>query len=497
MRIFRSSLIVVAFGLLQVAVANSWVGQTGTANRDRWQEVELKRWLADHDIPYPSATSREDLEQLVRDNWQHKIAAPMSRAKDSVVDSMVDAKQWVFDTWDDTALKKFLDRHGVTAPAKKDHNALLQAAIDSYDAIATKAGETARYPGDWLYETWSDSQLKEYLDKRGYRVPQHSTRDRMIAAVRRVGFLASKKYDEKYSQAASAAKSAKDGISDAALQKWSDADLRRFFEQHGIKVPHGYSRDQIMGMVEKYRHLFTASASAAMASATSYVADMTGTAAHATGAAEAEADRKFQQASQLWSDMRLKEYLAARDVKVRARASRDELLKLVYENRDKAAHVYGSWVFDTMNMDNLKQYIASSGHQAEKQMGQTREQLLSQARAAYDKASRTSGADWSAATDYIASKARSAADLTLHGWSRRDIENYLKSFGIAVAPSLGLDDLRREAQSHARYFKYGLQTGRAESQLMATVRGMVSGVWGMLRRVAFAGRQHTEEDVGI
>lgn len=37
---------------------------------------------------------------------------------------------------------------------------MLSTARDNYQTIADKVGETAAYPGNWLYASWSDSDLK-------------------------------------------------------------------------------------------------------------------------------------------------------------------------------------------------------------------------------------------------------------------------------------------------------------------------------------------------
>ncbi|KAI5305544.1 hypothetical protein KEM56_004112 [Ascosphaera pollenicola] len=493
MKLLRRVLLISLIALFQLATAN-WVG-----SKAQDQEVDLKRWLADHDIPHPPHSNREELEQLVRDNWQHKISAPLSHAKgrvsDAIGDAIGDAKQWVFDTWDESMIKRFLDSHGVTTPKPSNRNIILQTAKDNYDTIAQKAGETARYPGDWLYAQWSDSQLKEYLDKHGYPVPQHTKRDRLIAAVRRAGFLASKKYEQKYYDASSAVVSAKESISDAALQKWSDADFRKFFEQHGIRVPSGYSREEIMGLVHKYKHLFTEQARASVSKIHGAFADQTEKASQATEAAKDEADKRFEDIIKMWSDMRLKEYLAARKVSVEAGASRDELRKKVYEYRNKAASKYGSWIFDTWNEQHLRDYLASTQQKVSESAGQTRDELVRQAQAAYDKASRTSGSEFAAATNYIASVAKSAVDVTLHGWSRTDLEDYLKSFGIIMAPSYGIEDLRKEAQKHAQYYRYGLQSpGWTWDEMWSGTEGAMGWIWSIVKRAAYAGRQQGKQD---
>lgn len=61
----------------------------------------------------------------------------------------------------------------VPQPRKRD--TLLQKLRSSYESIAKKAGETVAYPGNWLYESWSESDLKEWLDTHGFPAPQPTT----------------------------------------------------------------------------------------------------------------------------------------------------------------------------------------------------------------------------------------------------------------------------------------------------------------------------------
>jgi hypothetical protein len=142
----------------------------------------LERWLSDHDVPYPSPADRKDLENLVKDNWQSKVVDPATAAGDKASDNYGEAKTWIFDTydlpsqsvlhqltivsWTDSSLKSFLDYHGIPNPQPRNRDKLLTSARQNYDAIAKKAGEYSAYPGDWLYQQWSESDLKEFLDAR-------------------------------------------------------------------------------------------------------------------------------------------------------------------------------------------------------------------------------------------------------------------------------------------------------------------------------------------
>lgn len=65
--------------------------------------------------------------------------------------------------------------NNITVPQPRKRDTLLEKARSSYETIAQMAGETAAYPGNWLYETWSESDLKEWLDTHGIPAPQPTT----------------------------------------------------------------------------------------------------------------------------------------------------------------------------------------------------------------------------------------------------------------------------------------------------------------------------------
>jgi protoheme ferro-lyase len=192
------------------AVASSWFSN---AAYNKWHETELERWLSDHDVPYPTPADRKDLEQLVQKNWDANVVEPynkwdtakltnylkvkgvetkesaeetreslLARVKNSWYESedktqaaYANVKDWILDTWTDSQLKAFCDRHGIPVPQPRKRDTLLQKVRENYETVAQKAGEAAAYPGNWLYETWTESELKEWLDTHGFPAPQPTT----------------------------------------------------------------------------------------------------------------------------------------------------------------------------------------------------------------------------------------------------------------------------------------------------------------------------------
>jgi len=318
MRFSLLSTLVVALAA-ESAVASTWFSK---AVYNKWHQTELERWLSDHNIPYPTPADRKDLENLVKDNWQSNVVAPYQnwntqqltsylqsqgqavkkgteKNKDSLVaqvksswyetedqaeDAYSNVKDWIFDTWTDSQLKAFLDKHDIPNPNPRNRDTLLSAARANYHAVAKKAGETAAYPGDWLYSTWSDSDLKAWLDERGYPVPQTSQRDKYIAAIRRNSRSASQTLRQAQASASSSAAAAKNSLSDALLDSWSDTQIKEWCDKNGIKVPQGSTRNDLIALARKHRAQLTGDT-------------VSGSAASAYGAATSGAGNEYAQAT--------------------------------------------------------------------------------------------------------------------------------------------------------------------------------------------------------
>ena len=79
--------------------------------------------------------------------------------------------------WSESNLKAFLDKHGIPCPQPRNRDTLLAKARSSWESIRQSAKDTAAAPGNWVYDSWSDSDLKSWCDYRGVPVPQGSKRN--------------------------------------------------------------------------------------------------------------------------------------------------------------------------------------------------------------------------------------------------------------------------------------------------------------------------------
>jgi hypothetical protein len=318
---FQVKKVLIALIALDTVVASSWVGR---AIYNKWHETELERWLSDHNVPFPTPADRKDLENLVKDHWNDKVVTPYNswetpqlqkylsqkgeevksgteKSKDALLqqvktswtdteDTLSEAYtslwNWVFDTWSESQLKAFCDYHGIPAPQPRTRDSLLKTARENYQNIANKAGETAAYPGDWLFQTWSDSELKAWLDARGIPVYQGSKRNELISSVRRNSRSASNTLAAWSSSLASSAQAATQSVSDAVFDTWSDSQLKKWADERGVKVPQGSKHNELLALVRRHNALLNREA-----------AKLSSSAASAYGAATSGAGNEYARAT--------------------------------------------------------------------------------------------------------------------------------------------------------------------------------------------------------
>lgn len=288
MKLSLATLGLIAFAT-QTVVADGWFGKTGRTAYNKWHQTELERWLSDNNVPYPTPADRKDLENLMKENWDDKISKPYNswdthqlsnylsskghevkkgteKNKNSLIEQVQglwydssdkassayeNVSDWIFDSWTESQLKSFLDYHNIPNPTPRTRDSLLHTARANYQKAADKVGETAHYPGDWLYHSWSDSDLKLWADERGIPVPQPSSRDKLIASIRRNSKVAGDSANSKFAQATNSAAAAQSSLSDQLLNSWSDSQLKEWFDKNGIKVPQGSNTNELKALARK------------------------------------------------------------------------------------------------------------------------------------------------------------------------------------------------------------------------------------------------------
>lgn len=247
---------------------------------------------------------------------------------------------------------------------------------------------------DALFDAWSDSQLKDFLDRNGIPVPQGSRKNELLALAR--------KNAAKYT---------------------------------------GNEQSSV-----------SASGASAYGAATSSAANQY---AKASDDASMKAEDSFNAAIDTWSDSRLKSYLDSRGVPVPQSGKRDELLSSVRLNQHKAATGWSAWTFDTWTPENLQKYLDSQGKKAKKGAKANRDELVKQAQDSYASASKSGGSQYASVTNYLAKQTDSAKADVFDTWSDSDLKDYLDSYGVSNYQGSNTNQLRAEAKKQYNYFKYG------------------------------------------
>jgi hypothetical protein len=189
-----------------------------------------------------------------------------------------------FPSWTESQLKSFCDHHGIPNPSPRTRDSLLSVVRSNYQSAANKAGETAAYPGNWLYSQWSDSDLKTWCDERGIPGPQTGNRDSLIASIRRHSYVAAQEANKKYNSATQQASNAQESLSNQLLDSWSDSQVKEWLDKNGIPVPQGSKRNELSALARKH--------SARLAGT-----DVKNQAASAYGAATSSAGNYYAQAT--------------------------------------------------------------------------------------------------------------------------------------------------------------------------------------------------------
>ena len=367
----------------------------------------------------------------------------------------------------------------------------MKSARENYESAAKKLGEYSAYPGDWLYSTWSESDLKEFLDARGYPVPQPSSRDKLIASVRRNSRVASLNLQNAASSASASAASAQASISDQLFDAWSDSQLKEFFDKNGIKVPQGSKKNELIALARKHSASLTNTVASATDSAASAFGAATSSAgnqyAQATDDAQLKSEDAFNKAIGTWSDSRLKAYLDSRGVPVPQGGKRDELLAKVRLNKHKASTGFNAWTFDTWTAENLKAYLEAQGQKA----SGTRDQLYKSAQDNYASASGKGGSQYASVTGYLAKQTDAAKSATFDTWTDTELKKYLDSYGISNPQGSTLEQLKAEARKQSNYFKYG--TSSPSGTVFARIQNGFGWVLDQLKLGASAGQAKGQE----
>ncbi|KAK9238022.1 hypothetical protein V1525DRAFT_456181 [Lipomyces kononenkoae] len=492
----------------------------GTPEYNTWDTKQLAKWLHDNKIKYLSSSSRDDLLGLVKENWDVVTASPGPFAKwsderlvsylnkkgvevaDSVKtdhdwliskahkqwetggydteDTYTNAKDWIFDSWSESALKKFLDEHhfGSSAAATKD--ALLKKVKDNYDYIARSARKKSDDTSDWLFDAWSDSDLADWLVSHGYNVPKKRTRKDLIRLVKKYSFEAAQRATLAKDRVQTVLQNFREDMVDAAGQvkdsafdSWSDSDLKAWLDEHGVPVPQPSKRDELIALARKNKHQLKEDWEVYRKQAQESYEAAAKMAAGTKESVEKFSSDAFKQLTSTWPDFRLEEFLRSRGFIVPEKMSTKELQDLIWQNRKAPITAYDSWSFYSWSMDDLQDWLKEQGNT----VTGTRDQLADRASKYFKEIKAEGGDKYQQSVMKIREWYNSGKDMAFDKWSDSDLKAYLDSYGVPVYQGSTRNELIAAARRHTGLFRHGAHPEGWSETLGKANAYLKTGLW--------------------
>ena len=171
-----------------------------------------------------------------------------------------------------------MDEHGVPAPQTSNRDKLIatvrrnsrvaslnaqHAAKQAASSVSASADAAKETLSDKLLDSWSDSQIKEWCDRNGIKIPQGSTRNELVAIARKNSAKLASATDQAASSIGAATTSA--GNQYAKATEDTMAKASHLGNQVYSQVMHYVDEVQVaVGL--KTNHVSSASKSAAAAS---------------------------------------------------------------------------------------------------------------------------------------------------------------------------------------------------------------------------------------
>lgn len=290
--------------------SKSWYA-SNTPEYSKWDTKQLQNWLEEHKVNVPKAyyNSKEDLQNLVAENWW-SYTTWTNDQYNSAQRSLQNLKDSTFESWDESRLREFLLEQGIVEPkgprerlillAKNHYNAyknagysLSSTATDTVSSFVSASTDdvlrTFDESKDYVYSSWDDSQMKDYLVSHGIlKSDTQKTRDQYL------------KYMKEHYAA----------VADPVWEAWSDSYMRGWLVSKGlIKTDYQKNRDYLVEQMQKYYY--------------------------------DSSDKVYN----TWSDSEIKSWLVNHNIiKPEAQVKRDKLTKLMSDNFANARDtIWGSW----------------------------------------------------------------------------------------------------------------------------------------------------------
>ncbi|SCU93893.1 LAMI_0E15962g1_1 [Lachancea mirantina] len=235
-------------GLAAAEVANIY---------DRWTTSDLEQFLKDekHGVQKSGRETLESLRKSAAEVWD-KSAKPVpwwkfwdqgnaaQRAWARYYAAKEPVADWLFSTWSDSQLRQLLKRSKVKVQSDMSRDRLAALARENFDKISHSVDSSGLYPSEGYFKDWSDADLKNWL--REYHVSfddAREKRDALLASVREHMYKASEYADDERKNLLETLDVANQqlldkagNVKDAAFDKWSTRELEEWLQSHKVAI---------------------------------------------------------------------------------------------------------------------------------------------------------------------------------------------------------------------------------------------------------------------
>ncbi|QLQ81781.1 hypothetical protein HG537_0G00340 [Torulaspora globosa] len=464
-------------------VAGAVVAENFEVDFEGWTHNDLKQYVQDHSKKLENLGSKtmEELKAELAERWK-KDAQPKpwwqiwpahrdAYLGESGPSSLI--SEWLFETWSEQDLRKFLDRNNVKYEARATRNQLIKTAKDNFHQLSKRLGCSGFYPSEEYFGDWSEEDLKKWLKE--YDIPYEKiedNRDALLDKVRENIYHASKLAEERRSELLNSLDLANKQITDKTgeikddvFNSWSTENLKQWLLSHKVAVDEkvAENRDELIKLAKRqmdylkddidwYTHYMKKKSSRFISKTPEYAASVWGQTVGKLGCKISNffgyyrdktgdaINDTFLVGLDSWSRDRLKTYLDLRGVNYHMLSTNNELRRLAVENRNKPLRRLQenyNKLTEGLTYGNMKDWAQEK---ADKIQDSDAYSTMSSSMDSLNKDTQK----W--ANDFTKKWSDS-----LSSWSVEDLKTYLKSFGVDTS-SLTKEDLVTTARLKTQLF---------------------------------------------
>lgn len=304
-------------------------------------------------------------------NWNYLFESNAEHAKE--------VKNWIFESWSIEGLKDFLASNKIKFDKASSRQDLIDLAREQYDKVAEGHDVSGYYPGDWIYQGWSADRLKQWLKDHELDFEAKEDRESLLDKVKHNNYVASlAKIDSKNSLLDSLNLANEDifdkagKVRDDFIDTWSYGQLREWLYYQGFintkpdVYADGLDGGKLRQIAKSHKNYLLADierwTEQAKKKADPYLSKDSGK----KKTLENIINDTFLIGVEKWSKDRLKEFLKARNVKFSQFANKDQLVDLVKRSKDvklvyKQNSNPASWLVENWSTDSIKKWLEEKG----------------------------------------------------------------------------------------------------------------------------------------